>query len=318
MRDLRLSLAPAPDGADARAIMELVARASEAAGHESLSEHKRIEVANASIRAGSDSGDGLILGILARQAGTPALIGYGHLNRHAGTYAMEIVVDPAEGEDGEVADSLFAALIAQVAELGGGQVRLWVTKATESDDTRALARGLARERNLIQMRCPLPLPPRDGGSGPTVTIETRPFVVGSDEEAWLTTNNRAFASHPEQGHWQRQTLVELESEPWFDAEGFLVLERDGRMAGSCWTKVHATTSPPMGEIYVIGVDPDYHGKGWGRALTEAGLEWLAAQGLRVGMLYVDEENQQAATLYRSMGFVTDHVDRSYLGMIAPG
>ena len=108
-------------------------------------------------------------------------------------------------------------------------------------------------------------------------------------------------------------MAEREQEPWFDPEGFLVLEEDGRVAGSCWTKIHADSSPPMGEIYVIGVDPEFHGRGWGRALTEAGLDWLAGQGLTVGMLYVDAGNLAAVSLYRSMGFVDDHVDRAYVG-----
>lgn len=96
-----------------------------------------------------------------------------------------------------------------------------------------------------------------------------------------------------------------------------MLEADGRMAGSCWTKVHAHADPPMGEIYVIGVDPDFHGRGWGRALTVAGLDWLAARGLKVGMLYVDADNPAALSLYRSLGFVEDHVDRSYVRSVAP-
>ena len=143
-------------------------------------------------------------------------------------------------------------------------------------------------------------------------LPTRPFRPGEDEEAWLVVNNRAFETHPEQGNWDRATLEEREQEPWFDPRGFLVLEAEGRMAGSCWTKVHAHTEPPMGEIYVIAVDPDFHGRGWGRALTRAGLDWLAGRGLSVGMLYVDAANVAAVHLYRSMGFTDDHVDRSYL------
>jgi mycothiol synthase len=70
--------------------------------------------------------------------------------------------------------------------------------------------------------------------------------------------------------------------------------------------------PPMGEIYVIGVDPDFHGRGWGRALTEDGFAWLATQGIRDGMLYVDAANAAAVGLYSSMGMVTHHVDRAYV------
>jgi mycothiol synthase len=91
-----------------------------------------------------------------------------------------------------------------------------------------------------------------------------------------------------------------------------VLEVDGRIAGSCWTKVHAAHEPPLGEIYVISVDPDFHGRGWGRALTRDGLDWLASRGLTVGMLYVDAANAAAVSLYHSMGFVRHHVDRSYV------
>jgi mycothiol synthase len=148
-----------------------------------------------------------------------------------------------------------------------------------------------------------------------VGIHIRPFRPGRDEEAWLATNNRSFHSHPEQGRWTLADVRAREREAWFDPEGLLLLEEDGRLAGSCWTKIHADSIPPMGEIYVIGVDPDFQGRGWGRALTQAGLDHLSSRGLRVGMLYVDGDNRPAISLYQSMGFEKHHVDRAYIASI---
>ena len=87
----------------------------------------------------------------------------------------------------------------------------------------------------------------------------------------MAVNNRAFATHPEQGGWSVEELVEREQEEWFDPAGLLLYEVDGRLAGSCWTKIHRDTDPPLGEIYVISVNPDFQGRGLGRSLTVAGL-----------------------------------------------
>ncbi len=116
-------------------------------------------------------------------------------------------------------------------------------------------------------------------------VVTRAFVPGSaDEAAWLDINNRAFAGHPDQADFTLERLHGLLAEPWFDADGFRLHERDGRLAAFCWTKVHPPTAddPELGEIFVIGVDPDFQGLGLGRALTEAGLALarLARRGHR--------------------------------------
>ena len=60
---------------------------------------------------------------------------------------------------------------------------------------------------------------------------------------------------------------------------------------------------PVGEIYVVGVDPDAQGLGLGRALTALGLDHLAGRGLGAAILYTGAENTVAVHTYERAGFV---------------
>jgi mycothiol synthase len=241
------------------------------------------------------------------------VVGYAHALPGPGGWTLDRAVDPARrGADTGIGAEVVRAVLDAVADAGDGRAQLWVRDPDTADDAEAEAAGLGERRDLYQMRCSLPT------GAPPPALALRPFRPGhdGDADAWLAVNNRAFSWHPDQGGWDRATLEARLAEPWFDPAGFLLHERDGRLAGFCWTKVHAEEDPPVGEIYVIAVDPSSQGTGLGRDLVLAGLDHLAGRGLSTGMLYVDATNTGAVRLYEALGFTVAHVDRAYGGDVS--
>jgi mycothiol synthase len=160
-------------------------------------------------------------------------------------------------------------------------------------------------RMLQLMRVTLPVPVEPVPVGATL----RNFEPHHDEAAWLEQNNAAFAHHPEQGTWHQADLDERTHEPWFDPSGFLLLEIDGRIAASCWTKVHELHPDRFGEIYVVSVHPDFQRHHLGRVMVTQGLNVLYRKGVTDAVLFVDESNESARKLYDSLGFRLEREDR---------
>ena len=159
-------------------------------------------------------------------------------------------------------------------------------------------------RTLQFLRVELPVPVTEVPPGATLRI----FEPQRDEDAWLEQNNAAFADHPEQGAWLHHDLAERTQEPWFDPSGFLLLEIDGRLAASCWTRIHELHPDRFGEIYVVSVHPDFLGRSLGRVMVSQGLAVLRQKGVSTAVLFVDESNAGARKLYESLGFRLDRED----------
>jgi len=192
--------------------------------------------------------------------------------------------------------------LAEIASSGGTTVQLWIHGITDEADQFARNLGAEAYRDLWQVRCPLPVA--------RSTIETRPFAA-EDSDALIAVNNRAFAWHPEQSGMTAESLAATMAEPWFNADGLRLFERDGDLLGFCWTKVHADMQPVHGEIFVIALDPAAHGQGLGTPMTLAGLDWIADQGIDHALLYVESDNDPANATYRKIGFTHHRTDRAY-------
>ena len=300
--DLAVTTASALDEATQREVADLLRRAGEAQAHPPLPEPQLLGLVR-------HSGSGAPGQVVLARAGT-RVIGAAFLSPGRDGSVLHVVVDAPTGRrDPDVAD----ALVTRATEVADASapLHLWAMQAGPDDDRLAAAHGFSPERDLLQLRVALPLAPDVLAATRPLTV--RPFEPGRDDEAWVDTNNRAFAGHPEQGAWTIEQLHERLTADWVDLAGFLVADDPGGhgLLGSCWTKIHRSADPAMGEIYVISVDPSHNGQGWGRALTVAGLQWLAGRGLSLGMLYTDAANEAAVSLYRALGFELDHVDRSY-------
>jgi mycothiol synthase len=278
-------------------VLSLIAIATDHDGVPPVSEHVLLH-----LRHGGDKSD---THFIATQES--AIVGYAHLDLTDAVEgpSAELVVHPEYRKSG-----IGQSLLKELQSAAGSTLRLWSHGDLPGAKNIAEGNGFTRVRTVIQLRRSLndPIPEL------SKNIQIRNFLPGIDNEEWIALNNRAFADHPEQGNWSLRDLDIRTQESWFNPEGFLIAEEAGVMTGFCWTKIHGGHThkhsaqeeehdhDPIGEIYIMGVDPSHSGKGIGKAITIAGLRHMRYQGIFSAMLYVDADNQSAIKLYQSLGF----------------
>lgn len=303
--EVRRSLA----AADIPVLCALIERVTDSDGMRPLSEHVWLH-----LKQGGDARGQHLVAMRADRT----VVGYAHLDTTdpVDGPSAELAVDPGERRLG-----LGRQLVEEMIRLSpDGRLRLWAHGEQAGAGELAASMGFQRARALWQMRrslyAPLPRPVLPPG------VVVQPFRVGTDESAWLALNAVSFADLPDQGRWTLADLEQRLCEPWFSADGFLVAWQHERMVGFHWTKVHGRLESesdhqhqPIGEVYVVGVDPESRGSGLGRALTVVGLRHLRSLDLSQAMLYVDSTNTGAIALYESLGFARWDTDVLFRRML---
>ena len=225
-----------------------------------------------------------------------ALVGYAHLDDRRRR---------ARRAPRRTAGGASAAALLDRGSSRPGPARVWAHGDQPAAPRCAAARGCDRARACSgRLRRPLAdvIPDRarlpDG-------VTLRPFVPGPDEDAWLAVNARAFAAPPRAGPLDRPRTC-----------GCARPSRGSTRPASCspaatTARCSASTGPrctrrrrrpPIGEVYVLGVDPAAQG-----AAARAGADrrrpaHLRDRGLAEVMLYVDEDNAGRGRLYERLGF----------------
>ena len=189
--------------------------------------------------------------------------------------------------------------VSRTRELGTVTLHVNIWQNSRMDKQLLTQMGFTIVRRFLELRMDLsktPLPEIE-----KISARYRPLHPG-EEERLTHLQNRSFT-----GSWgyNANTVEEILYRihlPNCSAEDIiLVFDRDNPI-GYCWTRTNFWKNKDTGRIYMLGVDPDYQGRGLGKRLLLAGVSYLKDKGLQVAELTVDRENKVACTLYKSVGF----------------
>lgn len=276
-------------------VSALLEEAEAADGHHPIGEHTYLVLTH----GGQEDALGLVgqVGedLVAYLALTPG--------RERGWWGLELAVHPLHRTPKNFLE-LFEAASHEVHQRNGQALRAWIFQPRLAE--AAMQAGFRAERELYKLKLSLPTGMKPAYPGSITTSQFRPDL---DESVWLEVNNAAFAGHPENGRWTTELLSDRLAQPWFTPSDLVMAWDKERLVGFCWVK---REHPGQGEIYVIAVAPSHQGRGIGRALVIDGIARMESLGDNLAFLYVDAGNGPALSLYRSLGFHVDHIDRSFV------
>ena len=128
-------------------------------------------------------------------------------------------------------------------------------------------------------------------------FELRPLGGVADIEAYVQLHQRTFESATMTSAWRARTL---QLPGYWAALDLVAAAPDGRLAAFCvgWFDPHRGAA----QIEPFGVDPDFRGRGLGRALLSEALRRFKAHGAREVFVEPEHDNLPALRTYAAVGF----------------
>jgi mycothiol synthase len=134
-------------------------------------------------------------------------------------------------------------------------------------------------------------------------IEARPFASVQDApQRWAELVIACF-DEPATASMISRQITEPGSEP--EGYFFAVDARAGKLVGTSRARLDpAPEGGVLGYVGTVGVLPEYRRRGIAQALILRTVEYLRSRGARSAVLFVEDRNSAARSLYESMGWRT--------------
>jgi mycothiol synthase len=200
---------------------------------------------------------------------------------------------------------LFEAGLELAAKAGLDEIRLFVP-ATGPGREFAQAMGMTYRSSMWRLCLP---------AGTPVSVPVLPQgVVGRTFGDWLPLQryldllNTVFIDHPGPIYWTLNQLQHGHARPDFDPTSILLVspvdcpEEPIAFVRTALGPPEADDPAPVGEVRIVGVMPEWRGRGLGRELLRWGVAELRKRGAGPIQLSVEAENDLALGLYRRTGF----------------
>lgn len=235
---------------------------------------------------------------------TGEMVGYADMRPewNIGRVVLKWLTQPKHRE-GSLSAMLLDRAISRTRELGIMSIHANISQDSPMAQQLLTTMGFTFIRRFLELRLDLSktLLPEISKICPPC----RPLRPG-EEEMLTQLQNRSFT-----GSWGYnpntvEGIIYGLHLPNSSPEDIILAVDSDKAIGYCWTRVNfwknKDTGEGTGRIYMLGVAPDYQGRGLGRQLLLAGLSYLKSKGLRDVELTVDSENKGACALYKSVGF----------------
>lgn len=100
--------------------------------------------------------------------------------------------------------------------------------------------------------------------------------------------------------WQEHKRDSIDFDLTNNASSALVAVMDGKVVGFICNRLYRSRS--TGHVANVAVMQAYQGRGVGKALLRASLDYFRAQGMRHARIETLEQNEKACKFYPSLGF----------------
>ena len=219
-----------------------------------------------------------------------------------GRVILECWVYPEHRRKG-LATKLLGCAMQRARELGTSVAHVNIAEDNEVAGKVLIRLGFKPVRRALELR--LDMAKIRGHDIEQAYSDCRHLQRG-EEDKLTNIQNRAFAEHWGYNPNTIEEIIYQTNLSGCSPEDVVLLCDGDKVVGYCWTRKTGEAGDAIGkstgQIFMLGADPDYRGKGAGKKVLLAGLAYLKNQGLPVAELTVDSENKVACALYRSIGF----------------